>query len=262
MLDDVVSYIVLASYYIADHIIQQIDSLLAQSWPCIIYVFDDASTDGTSRLIQDKYQHVDNLILHDNSQRLGYVQNFEQGIKTVYNFVALSNQDDIWKPDKLLKTMSALQTYRSDQAILIYSDLEMIDEPGGLTHPSYLAYRAYAPRTAGTTNLLTIALGQNGVMGNTILMNRTLLEYCLPFPDDLHAHDYWISLIAQLYGQCHIVPEALVSYRIHEKSTSNSTTALASTRKNHTIPFWKKLHVRNYRLPYKVDSRGQSITKE
>ena len=256
-------FIVLASRNGFNHISQQIDSLLSQSWPCRIYIFDDVSTDGSIKLITDKYGRHENIILSKNPKRLGYVKNFEQGIKKVYNlgakFVALCDQDDIWFPNRLNQGMSILLSDNSEEPTLIFSDLQMINECGEITHTSYLSYRHYSLRTASSSNMLPIALGQNGVMGNTILMNRALIERILPFPRTLHAHDYWISLVAQLYGKCIFIPRPLVSYRIHSQNTSNSIQALDYTKKNHSDSFLKKLQQRDYRLPYKEDMRDKAI---
>ena len=126
----------------------------------------------------------------------------------------------------------------------------MVDYNETVLHPSYLRYRGYSNRSHNSRHSLATALGQNGVMGNTILMNHHLVKRILPFPEDLHVHDYWISLIAQLYGRCILIPEALVSYRIHNNNSSNSTQALASSKTNRQ---------KDYLLPYKEDSRNRIL---
>ena len=251
--------VVLASYNSEKYISQQLDSILSQSWPCNIHIFDDASTDGSVQLIQKKYLKYKNITLTTNKKNLGYVRNFEQGIKMVHelgaNYIALSDQDDIWKADKLQKMMATLLTSELNEPKLAYSDLRMINSDSTVIHQSYFKYRGYASRLSGSTHSLPIALGQNGVMGNTILMNRQLVELALPFPNHLHSHDYWISLIAQLHGKCFFIKEALVDYRIHETNTSNSINTLNSAARTKKNTFWQKIQNRDFQLPYKEDRR-------
>lgn len=255
-------FIVLATYNGVEYIAQQLDSLLEQSSPCHIYIFDDGSTDGTVELIQANYLQYGNLHLSVNKTRLGYVKNFEQGVKHVYElgaqYLALCDQDDIWHPRRIEK-MVKLIAKKNSTPTLVYNDLQMMDTNRQILHPSYLQYRGYTNRSNLRHSLAT-TLGQNGVMGNSSLINRALVKRILPFPEDLHSHDYWISLVAQLCGQCIFIPEPLVSYRIHSSNASNSTQALAGSPPKHLTKIWQQIQKRDYRLPYKEDSRDQVLT--
>ena len=255
-------FVVLTTYNGIDYIGKQLDSLLSQTCPCHIYIFDDGSTDGTIEFIQAHYLWYPNLQLTLNKTRLGYVKNFEKGVRHTYNLgahlVALCDQDDVWHPDRIKKMKAVIDTEKSSPT-LIYSDLQMIDDNETLLHPSYLQYRGYSTRSNDSQHGLATALGQNGVMGNTILMNRLLVKRILPFPKDLHVHDYWISLIAQLYGRCIFIPEALVSYRIHNNNSSNSVHSLANPKPQYRKSFWKKHRQRDYPLAYKEDSRDKTL---
>ena len=251
--------IVVATYNGVKYIDKQLDSLLAQTTHCSIYIFDDGSTDGTVELIRSNYLHKKNIFLTENTTRLGYVENFEQAIIKAYNlgaqYIALCDQDDIWESTRIEKNLSILTPAGSDIPILVYSDLQMIDANGTPIAPSYIQFRNYSNRSKSNVNALAICLGQNGVMGNTILMNRALAKQATPFPKSLKSHDYWISLVAQLYGQCLYIPTPLVKYRIHSNNTSNSSSTLEkphSTSKEGALHNFLK---RDYRLPYKEDSR-------
>lgn len=260
---DTPTFIILATYNGVEHIAEQLDSLLSQTCACEIYIFDDCSTDGTVELIQEAYLHHDNLHLTLNDSRLGYVKNFEQGLLKTLNlgaqFFALCDQDDVWSPHRIQKMRAALSLNNHDTPTLAYSDLRMMNTEGKVIHPSYLKYRSYSAKRCRSSHSLAIALGQNGVMGNTILMNRALLEKALPFPNELHTHDYWLSLVAQLSGQCVFIPETLVSYRIHMGNSSNSLQALTDIPSRHPKQLLHRLLTRDYRLPYKEDSRDQVL---
>ena len=255
-------FIVVTTYNGIRHISDQIESLLKQSLPCSIFIFDDDSTDGTVELIKDKYLHLTNVILIENQKRLGYVKNFEAGIKHVLsmgaNHIALCDQDDVWHPLRLEKMIRKSQS--SLQPTLVFCDLKMIDEKGQTLHESYLNYRKYNERPPSPLESLATALGQNGVMGNTILMNRALAERILPFPDNLHSHDYWISIIAELHGECSFVPETLVFYRIHKDNASNSISKLTNETSTSTRKTRHRFYKRDLTLPYKEDTRSIPLT--
>ena len=103
--------------------------------------------------------------------------------------------------------------------MLAHSDLSLIDAAGDPIAPSYLKHRGYAMDHSPS---LARVPGQNGVMGNTVLMNRALAELALPFPDSLHVHDWWLALMAELHGHRLFIEEASVAYRLHSHNASNN----------------------------------------
>jgi len=80
-------------------------------------------------------------------------------------------------------------------------------------------------------------------MGNTILINRNLVEKALPFPADLKYHDYWLSIINECYGVRVTISKSLVKYRLHAANSSNNN----------------KLKTPNKTLPFMQDNRLKTI---
>lgn len=251
--------VLLCSYMGSVFIEEQLDSLLEQSWPISIHIFDDRSSDNTVELAQKKLRDgIDTIEV--NSENLGYVKNFEHGIKTLLengvHYIALSDQDDIWHADRVEHGMRVLMNYEqrdSNQAVLVHSDLSVVNQYNQLKHVSYLDFRGY---TKTVSDHLEVVLGQNGVMGNTVLMNASLASRALPFPDGLHVHDYWLSLVATLYGTRHYLDLATVRYRIHDANVSNSTVKLATGAQpgSKSSLVSRILHL-NFRLPFMEDAR-------
>src|SRR5437868_14993155 len=93
--------IALCTYNGQDFLRKQLNSLLDQSYKNLqIVVCDDASTDATIDLI-NTYKD-DRLVRHFNRTNIGYVKNFEQAISLCTGeFIALCDQDDMWRPDKI-----------------------------------------------------------------------------------------------------------------------------------------------------------------
>lgn len=249
--------VVLCSYNGAEHLLEQLDSLAAQTWPSSVHLFDDASTDNTIDIALSFQSRLD-IHIHVNSPNKGFVANFESGIRTVldlgFDYIALCDQDDIWLPHRLETGMQAmLKSELGNQALLVHSDLSIINEHAETKVDSYFKFRRY---DISNKKSLPIVLGQNGVMGNTILMNRRLAELALPFPANLHVHDYWITVIGELYGQRILIDDQLVHYRIHADNTSNATSQLQyGVQSLSLFGKLKFLWDRDYKLPYKEDSR-------
>ena len=206
----------------------QLDSLLKQTYINVeILVFDDASRDTTLAILE-KYTALHSTVsLFINDQRLGFIANFEQAMtywleQRCAHYMALCDQDDQWHPDKLtlsLKALNELEASHPKRPALAHCDLQLINASDQLIHPSFFA----------TKNLhfsekksLSKLLGYNGVMGNTLLINRHLAKICLPFPPQLKYHDYWISLVNELFGKRKTIQQPLIDYRIHHKNTSSN----------------------------------------
>lgn len=252
--------VVMCTYNGSTHVDTQLESLVAQTWPIALYAFDDASTDDTVARLRS-YSNLLNITVCVNEKNLGFVSNFEAGIERVlndgYHYIALCDQDDLWQPDRIASGMQSMQSIEaaseSQLPILVHSDLTMIDANNQPVHPSFFEYRQY---TINNSQSLPTVLGQNGVMGNTILMNRALAKIALPFPAELHVHDYWLAVLSELFGHREQLSEALVSYRIHDNNVSNS---IESTKfgiaKLLDGKSWQGFIRRDYRLPFKEDSR-------
>ena len=252
--------IVLCTYNGEQHIREQLDSLVNQTWPIVVLVFDDASSDSTLTYL-DAYKGKLDLRVTSNTNNLGYVANFESGIEQAlsegFDYIALCDQDDKWHPERIAKGMRLMLNKEKQQsaqsAVLAHSDLRMIDQNGDCIHPSFFQYRHYEINQA--RNLATV-LGQNGVMGNTVLINRALAELSLPFPKQLHVHDYWLAVLAELHGIRLLVNDQMVDYRIHQANASNSDNSIKfGIRRALDKKSWRGFINRDYRLPFKEDER-------
>jgi rhamnosyltransferase len=101
-------------------LVNQLDSVLAQiDVDVALYVSDDASTDGTFEYLKHIAQKDFRLILLD-SKRIGSAgSNFyrlikEVGLEDDCDYVAFSDQDDVWEPDKLARHIGLMRKYQAD----------------------------------------------------------------------------------------------------------------------------------------------------
>lgn len=242
----------------------QLQSLQAQSWPTRLHISDDASNDDTvARVSTLVREGMDALIVQPSN--IGYVQNFQAAITAALDsgasYIALSDQDDVCHANRIelgMQLMHKLEAaHGNDAPLLVHSDLRLVDAQGEQSHPSFLAFRRYR---ISTQKNLPVILGENGVMGNTLLMNRALATLCMPFPVTLHVHDYWIALLAELFGHRALLDSPTVDYRLHSHNASNTAESMGVTDPFAALGLsWRRLLGRDFKLPFKEDSRLSAL---
>jgi len=106
--------VLLAAYNGMAWIEAQLDSILKQKNVCVsVFISVDTSTDGTEAWCADYAQHRASISLLPPAGRFGGAsRNFFRLIRDVdfstSDYVAFSDQDDIWHPDKLQRAVAAL----------------------------------------------------------------------------------------------------------------------------------------------------------
>lgn len=112
--------ILLASYNGTKYIKKQIDSILNQKDVDVtIFISDDLSTDNTLEYLHNKYENNKRLLYLKNDGKFGgAAKNFYRLIRDVdfsdFDYVSLSDQDDIWYKDKLIHAISIIEKKQID----------------------------------------------------------------------------------------------------------------------------------------------------
>ena len=196
---------------------QQLDSIRAQTWSqWVCHIVDDASPPAIQRAIAAMAQTDPRFVCHFHTDNRNVYHNFERGLRYVetdptLTTLAFADQDDIWQAHKL---ETLLRTLHSEGALLVHSDLELIDARDRSLHPSVWAFEGRYPERL-TTELLLL---RNTVTGCTMLFRRSLLSAILPFPPQSVVrwhHDHWVALAAAQSGTIAHVRLPLVQYRQH-----------------------------------------------
>lgn len=213
--------VIICTYNGSRYLEQQLDSILNQSVTIDkISVYDDNSSDETANVLKKFKNKHKNFSVYQNPVTLGYNRNFEKALQAATcDLIALSDQDDYWHKDKLKNQIKAISTFDCSLPFIIHHDLRLINEKNSIIHPSFMTFRNYS--YLKDINPINIVY-QNGVMGNTILLNKKLLEYALPFPKVLDNHDRWLAMVNELFGQRLYLDKVLIDYRIHNRNTSNA----------------------------------------
>jgi len=195
---------------------EQIESILSQTLaPAEIIVCDDDSTDNTIEHLQ-KWEQLGKLRLIRNPQALGVAENFKKavGLANPHHFIALSDQDDVWLPQKLAICWNKMKEFDDlSHPSLVYSDLSLVNRNLEMINPSFqneLGIHKFE-------HCFDTALYGCLVLGCTTLFNPALRNLFVEMPNNKpYYHDAWLSLIAFGWGNCAGIQEPLVMYRQHE----------------------------------------------
>ncbi len=207
--------ILLATYNGEKYLKEQIDSILNQTYKNIrLVISDDCSKDGTRKILKqyDKNKRVE---IHLQEKNLGYIQNFEYLLKQVKNdLYMLSDQDDVWLPEKVEKSV---QTLRENNADMVFGDLEVVDKNLNTIYPSFGDFMLLNRKIKKEINSYKLNYLYNCVTGCTILSKKKFIKAILPIPNKSKyvAHDHWMALIVSLKGKMAYMPEKYIKYRQH-----------------------------------------------
>lgn len=222
--------IALASYNGAQFIREQLDSFAAQSvtnWRLI--VSDDGSTDDTPNIVQEfARSRPPGQVQLIQGPRRGSTQNFlhltlQAGCD---GWLAYSDQDDVWHPDRLARGVDFLSRQRG--AAIYAGRTTVCDEQ--------LKPLAPAPHFRGPFRFRN-ALIQACLPGNTILANRDavrLLHAAAPaaIAAGVVSHDWWAYQLLSGAGAAIMRDHAQVLlYRQHTGNMvgrNDTTRAIAS----------------------------------
>jgi glycosyltransferase involved in cell wall biosynthesis len=198
---------------------RQIGSILHQTVAAKLFVRDDGSTDGTPSLLK-KLSSAGQLEW-ERGPNLGATRSFFRLFLRYSgnaDYVAFSDQDDVWLPTKLGRAIAMLEGVPPSTPALYCSRATITDEqlnPIGLT-PLW-------PRPPAFGN----ALVENIVSGCTIVLNRSAkhLLSSAPAPERAMFHDWWCYLVVSALGSVFYDPEPSILYRQHRHNAVGATAS-------------------------------------
>lgn len=214
--------ILLATYNGEKYLKSQLDSILSQTYKDFrLLISDDCSSDNTRKILEEYKEKDNRIILYFQEKNLGVIKNFEFLLQKVESkYYMFSDQDDIWKNDKVEKSVKKIEETKSD---LVYSDLEVVDENLNITYKSYWKLKGIYNKIKKYNNFDSLYLN-NFVTGCTIISKKELIEKVLPLPTTSKyvLHDYWIALIISQNGKIDYIEEPLIKYRQHKNNKVGS----------------------------------------
>ena len=218
--------VLLCTYNGAAYVRAQLQSILDQTVQDLhVVVSDDGSTDETLAIVEAMAAtHPGRItILRQNpptgSAQRHFLKLLVERAYDMADYIMLSDQDDVWLPKKVEKTLARMQADEAacraageaNASILVHCDSRIVDRALREIAPSFVAYQKMTPSRCHLQQLLV----QNNVVGGAIMMNRALAERITEIPAHCVMHDQWIAMIASAFGHIDFVPESLYLYRQH-----------------------------------------------
>jgi len=215
--------ILLSTYSGAKYLKNQIDSLLSQTYDDFrIIARDDGSGDESFSILKS----YDKIEIVESQQNLGAKGSFAEllgyAVKhTDGEFFMFCDQDDVWKNDKIKKTLAKMREMENeyeDIPLLVHSDVVVVNNNLEVMAGSFWKFQNIDP----SRDALSYLLFQNTVTGCTMMINRKLANLVGKIPTEAIMHDWWIAMVASCFGKIGWVDEPLMFYRQH---SSNDTGA-------------------------------------
>lgn len=199
---------------------EQLESLLRQTYQNLeILVRDDGSKDGTCEILREyekKYSNV-HVYLEDN---VGVTKSFFELLKkSDADYIAFSDQDDVWLEEKVEKAVEKLKTLEEpalycSNKILVDSELNIIAENN---------HKKLIP---GFENAVVECI----CTGCTSMMNRSLAENIKEhIPKRAIIHDWWCYLVASYLGKVIFDDNSYIWYRQHGGNVIGASPTLFGT---------------------------------
>ena len=185
--------VIMSTYNGEKYLAEQLDSILAQEGVHVeLYIRDDGSKDSTREILTSYAEKHANIHL-DFGENLGYARSFitELAAASGFEYYAFSDQDDYWKPEKLITAVTAIQAeeakHSTNTTVMYYSNLYVSDINLNVIRKTKIEHRI--------KTLEGITLRRTMIAGCTIVMNAKLREIAISMPEFVGAHD---SLIVSL----------------------------------------------------------------
>ncbi len=180
---------------------------------------DDGSKDNTLNILKSFCS--DNFLIAKSDSidgNLGVIGNFSCILEeSSAQYVLLADQDDVWYPEKIAKSLARIIELEKTEVggirpALVFSDLHVVDENLNLVNPSFIKMQGLEKlQQPNFIQLLT----QNVAPGCSMIVNRALLDIAVPIPCEAAMHDWWLMLVASLFGGIDYLDEPTVAYRQH-----------------------------------------------
>lgn len=212
--------ILMSTYNGQEYLKQQLKSIQDQSFAnWRLYIRDDGSNDQTRQII-NKYAVKDSRITFlekISNENLGPQASFFALLKRVdAQYYMFSDQDDVWKKDKIAKTLRTMKNAEEqygDIPLNVFTNLSIVD--------SNLNQLELMNKSKLKLSFLSL-LFHNVITGCTMMINQPLkakLNFELTDYQNSLMHDWWLGLVAAIFGKNVYLNEPTILYRQHGDNT-------------------------------------------
>ena len=234
--------VICSCYNHSNYVVESLKAVKNQTYKNIkLWISDDNSTDGTKDILkeyQDEYGKeriaiINNAQTKETGFQSGCVRNFlsitcNKNIKA--DFYAYSDQDDIWKEDKIERAIKSLQDYDNKIPLLYGTRTELIDE-----NEKFIGFSPLFKKAPSFKN----ALVQSIAGGNTMLFNDNAMSLLRAAGMvKIISHDWWAYILISGAGGKVIYDEIpSLYYRQHGKNIIGSNNGVIAKCKRIAMLF-------------------------
>lgn len=221
---------------------EQLDSILNQTYSDFeLIICDDCSKDNTRTILSDYAAKDSRIKIFMNEENLGFKKNFEKAISLCSGeYIALSDQDDIWLENHLDVLVNILGNYD-----IACGNAELIDSEGKNLNLKLSDTDGLQFIPDGDNVLYRILCHSGCFQGASMLIKKSLLTKALPIPEDVFFHDAWFSACACCNNKINYTYETITQYRQH-------ATQITSHKKE---TYLRKIQYRFSSIVFKKKSR-------
>ena len=215
--------VVMSTYKGALNVSRQLDSIFSQIGVNVsVFIRDDQSPDDTVKVIDAyKNEHPDRKIDYIVGQNEGYAKSFLDALKMAgeADYYAFSDQDDVWKEDKLIKSIQPMEDSKGEGPKLSYCKMQRTDEE--LTR---LSEQVHVLELNELSKKLVLTQTYN--YGAATVFNREARELiCRRMPSGNKVpHDFWAGLLCYWFGKVFFIDEELYDWIRYETSVTGEGT--------------------------------------
>lgn len=191
----------------AKYLREQLETIVHQTYPIHeLIVQDDCSTDNTFEILKEysgKYKYV--CILR-NSTRLGVNTNFFSAMeRATGDYIAISDQDDIWELDKIEKQIATIgDNWLSSHISKPFSE--------GNT-PVFFSDKI---PNSGIERIVF----QSYIPGHSMLIKREVLSMIPEESKEKFMYDWLLQIVVAAYDKISFCKQVLVHQRRHYEATT------------------------------------------
>ena len=202
----------MATYNGGQFIREQLDSILVcTTCDDEIIISDDGSTDDTVDIVRTYAKRFANITLVPGPKH-GPIANFNHVLSQAHgDIVFLSDQDDIWRADKVSHISSV---FAKHECSVVVHNARLVDAFGRATGENLFSLRESRPG-------LCKNFVRNSYVGCCMAVKADFLSAVLPIPGNVEMHDWWIGLLSDVLAKSVFIDEELIDYRRHSSNVSH-----------------------------------------
>jgi len=243
-------YVVLANWNRAADTVECLESLMQQSYPNVrLLVVDNASTDGSSQVIEQCFPQVEQVL---NQKNLGFTGGYNAGMRVALkagaDFVFVLNNDTLLEPNaiQLLVDASSPEDVGMVSPMIFYSaDPDKIWSAGGTVSKLTLEITD----NHGREKTFSKITERDFLSGCAILIKRSVLEKVGLFDEDFVSYyeDSDLSLRVRQAGyRLLLVPQARMWHKVSMSTGGSDSPSERYFMGRNSVLFFRK-HIHGWR---------------